>query len=76
MGHYVFMHFAPSFLRSPAVRVTRIPESKRRRLLYVRIILIILVRFYERKIVQCEAVMGLSVQLYARTETERATTPY
>ena len=31
MGHYVFMHFAPSFLRSPAVRVTRIPESKRRR---------------------------------------------
>ena len=31
MGHYVFMHFAPSFLPSPAVRVTRITESKRRR---------------------------------------------
>ena len=29
---YVFMCLAPSFLPSPAVRVTRIPESKRRRL--------------------------------------------
>ena len=29
-GHYVFMCLAPSFLRSPAVRITRIPESKRR----------------------------------------------
>ena len=27
MGHYVFMHFAPSFLPSRAARVTRIPES-------------------------------------------------
>ena len=30
-GHYVFMCLAPSFLRFPAVRVTRITESKRRR---------------------------------------------
>ena len=31
MGHYVFMHFAPSFLPSRAARVTRIPESSSRR---------------------------------------------
>ena len=31
-GHYVFMCLAPSFLRFPAVRVTRIRESNRRRL--------------------------------------------
>ena len=33
MGHYVFMHFAPSFLPSRAARVTRIPESSSRRML-------------------------------------------
>ena len=33
-GHYVFMCLAPSFLRFPAVRVTRITESKRDRLVY------------------------------------------
>ena len=31
-GHYVFMCWAPSFLRSARARVTRIPESKRGRL--------------------------------------------
>ena len=31
MGHYVFMHFAPSFLPSRAARVTRITESSHRR---------------------------------------------
>ena len=30
-GHYVFMCFAPSFLRSARARVTRISESKRDR---------------------------------------------
>ena len=30
-GHYVFMCWAPSFLRSARARVTRIPESKRGR---------------------------------------------
>ena len=31
MGHYVFMHFAPSFLPSRTVRVTRIRRSSHRR---------------------------------------------
>ena len=31
MGHYVFMHFAPSFLPSRAGAVTRIYRSKRDR---------------------------------------------
>ena len=30
-GHYVFMCWAPSFLRSARARVTRIPESRRGR---------------------------------------------